>query len=1149
MNFYTPYKPMRKKHRLLFKIILTMKLTFLFTVLICVQASATGFAQQVTLSERNISLKKAFSVIQKQTKYVIWYENDLLQGTHNVNLSLNNASLQQALDACFKDQPLTYTIVDKNIVLQRKTALNTIKIYSEIKGTVKDEKGLGLPGVSVKVKGSSIASLTNGSGIYSISAPDGPVTLVFSYIGYETQEVAVTGKTEVNVQLKTSSSSLTDVVVVGYGTQKKTNLVSSVATVSGEVLENRPLVNLAQGLQGVLPNLNINLNNGAPGKGASFNIRGFTSMNGGDPLVLVDGVVMDPNLINPSDVESVSLLKDAGAVAIYGSRAAFGVLLITTKNPNKNTAPKFSVNSAYSSSRQTYLPQYLNSVDYVRMFMEADQTGKNGGTAAGEPFTDKDLEMTVKYFNDPANNSPVYPDPSNPNKYRYVGNTNWLDVLYPGWAPMLDNNISISGGQGKIAYMASLGNLNQTGLLKEADQKFNRYNATLKLSAEVTSWLDLNFKSTLNRTTYNTANVPGTTGATFDFAFIPTDLRPVMPVKHPDGNYAGQGNYTNMVGVMAQNGRATDVKNDLWLTGGFVLKPLKNFKVVGDLTWNNYAENITTQFKKFNEYGVNGVLLGTYPWTTPDRIFRSNASDNYHAINVYAEYGNTFFNDHSVKLMVGYNEELKQANSFNVIANNQLDPGLISLTPNSDATAVSSAVGNSLSEWAVQGAFLRFNYDYKNKYLLQVTGRQDATSRYAKGQRTVFTPSVSLGWRVSSESFFEPIKSVISDLKIRGSYGTSPNQVSGSNYPYIVTMPTGQSSYIFGSQKGNVVTAPGLVSTSFTWEKVTSKNIGLDLTAFKNKLDLSFDLYQRDTKGILRPGFAVPAVLGTAVPQRNSADVRTKGWELSVGWKDKIVSDLNYNLRLALSDNQAVVTKYENNPTGSLSDYYNGQKIGEVWGLVTDRFFNSDAEAAATNQAQVWGGKWLAGDLKYVDLDGNGKIDYGTNTLGNPGDQKVLGNNAPRYQFGLNLGLNYKGFDFTGFVQGTLKRDFWLGGNYFWGFTSEYAVPMNYNMDYWTPSNTEAYYPRLRFGGGGNFATQSKYKQNAAYARIKQLTLGYTFNNALLKKAKISKLRIYATGQNLFTITELNEGFDPELLGTTNYPLSKSFSFGLQLGF
>lgn len=299
MNFYTPYKPMRKKHRLLFKIILTMKLTFLFTVLICVQASATGFAQQVTLSERNISLKKAFSVIQKQTKYVIWYENDLLQGTHNVNLSLNNASLQQALDACFKDQPLTYTIVDKNIVLQRKTALNTIKIYSEIKGTVKDEKGLGLPGVSVKVKGSSIASLTNGSGIYSISAPDGPVTLVFSYIGYETQEVAVTGKTEVNVQLKTSSSSLTDVVVVGYGTQKKTNLVSSVATVSGEVLENRPLVNLAQGLQGVLPNLNINLNNGAPGKGASFNIRGFTSMNGGDPLVLVDGVVMDPNLINP----------------------------------------------------------------------------------------------------------------------------------------------------------------------------------------------------------------------------------------------------------------------------------------------------------------------------------------------------------------------------------------------------------------------------------------------------------------------------------------------------------------------------------------------------------------------------------------------------------------------------------------------------------------------------------------------------------------------------------------------------------------------------------------------------------------------------------------------------------------------------------
>ncbi|WP_341843354.1 TonB-dependent receptor [Chitinophaga caseinilytica] len=1143
MKLFTKHAANRQWHQLL----LIMKMSFVLTCLF-LQVHAGVYSQKrISVQADKLPVSQVLAMIEMKTSYRFFYNSDELRKLPPVSLNVTNSNLADVMSLVLASH-MRYRVMDDRLVVLGNDIEN--KQFKRLTGKLTDSKGGPVPGATIVIKGTTKGVASDAEGRFEIEVNNGDV-LVISMMGFKKQEIPVAGKDQLDIVLEADVAGLQEVLVVGYGTQKKANLTGAVASVGGEVLESRPLVNLAQGLQGVVPNLNVNMNNGAPGRGATFNIRGAGSITSGNdaPLVLVDGVVMDPNLINPADVQNVTVLKDAGSAAIYGSRAANGVILITTKNPNKHQPMRLSVNSTYSFNRPTYMPKYINSVDYIRMFREADRTGADGGRTSSEPFTAEDSIRAAEYYNNPANTSPVYVDPNNPNKYRYVGNTNWLDELYPGWAPMWDNSFSLSGGSGKISYVASLGYLKQDGLIEAADQRYKRYNASLRLNAEATSWLDLNFKAALNRSDFNTPNATQFAESNVnDFAFISSDLRPIMPVKHPDGNWAGQGSFTNPFAVMAENGRVKENKTDIWLTGGFTVKLLRNLRIVGDLTWNNYGAGRSIHYKAFKEYGVDGRLIGTYPWTNPDRLIRRASNDGYHAINIYSEYFTTFARNHNLKLMAGYNEELKQNLSFSATGRNLLDPTMESLTPNNDPTATSQSVANSISEWAVRGGFFRANYDFKEKYLLQLTGRYDGTSRYARGKRNVFSPSVSAAWRVSEENFFAGAKSWVNDLKLRASYGMLPNQLSDNPYPYITFMPTGTTGYLFGNNPGVIVGAPALVSADFTWEKVTTLNFGLDLTALNDRLTLGFDIYRRKTTDMITAGRLLPAILGTSSPARNSADLMNRGWELAIGWKDKIGSDVRYNVSLVLADNQAEITRYENNPTGNIGDHYVGKKWNEIWGLETDGFFTSNEEAAATDQTQIWAGKWLAGDIRYRDLNGDKKITRGSSTLSDPGDQKIIGNTTPRYTYGVNLGIEYKGFDFTAFFQGVGKRDWMPGGNYFWGFASEWAVPMEYHTNYWRPDNTNAYYPRLRFEGGGNFQAQSKYLQNAAYARLKQLTLGYTLPAEWLRVAKIQRLRVFATGQNLFTITKMHKAFDPELLGADSYPLSRTISFGLQLG-
>lgn len=620
-----------------------------------------------------------------------------------------------------------------------------------------------------------------------------------------------------------------------------------------------------------------------------------------------------------------------------------------------------------------------------------------------------------------------------------------------------------------------------------------------------------------------------------------------MPVYHPDGHFSGQGSYTNMVALMKLNGRQKYNINDVWLTGGVVIKPLNHVRVVADYTWNGYFYNKTQHYKAFNEYGVDGALLGTYPWTSPSRLTQSSNSDFYYAFNTYAEYENTFAEKHYLKVMAGYNEELKQNRGYGVTARNLIDPTLPSLVPNYDKNPALTA---AQSEWAVSGSFFRVNYIFSDKYLLEVNGRYDGTSRFRRGNRYLFAPSVSAGWRVSEEGFFSSLRQYVNDLKIRGSYGTLGNQFTATPYPYIATMPVGQTGYVFDDNLTSpYVGAPALVNPQFSWEKVNTVNIGVDATFLKNRLALTYDYYIRTTKDMIRGSAPLPGVIGANPPSVNAADMRTNGWELNLSWRDVISKDFSYSVTLNLYDYQTEITKYKLNPKGLLNDYYEGAKLNDVWGYVTAGYFRSAEEVAkSASQSGIWGGDWLPGDIRYVDMDGNGIINQGDNSLANPGDRRLIGNTTPRYQFGLNLSAEYKGFDATVFAQGTLKRDYWLGGTYFWGFSDEWSVPLKYHLDTWTPENTDAYYPVNKIGAWYNQQTQTKYKQNAAYARLKQATIGYSIPPTVLKRVKLTRVRAYVTGQNLFEITKLHKAFDPEVLDGTTYPLSRSWSFGLQIG-
>lgn len=1020
-------------------------------------------------------------------------------------------------------------------------------------GVVTDTTGETVIGASVVVKGTTNGTITGLDGTFSLSGVTKGSILVVSFVGYQNTEVKWNGQ-PLTIVLKEDTKVLDEVVVVGYGTQKKANLSGAVAAVDGKVLQDRPITNIGQGLQGVVPNLNITMNNGgAPGATSSFNIRGNTSLNGGSPLVLVDNVQMDANLVNPDDIESISVLKDAASASIYGARAAYGVILITTKKGKKSDKPTVSLSATgyWQSPALTF--HNVNSMQYLTMMDEAYQN--DGGS--GHYFKSQVYQYAEDYFNGKYD-SPVFFDTAyDTYKYGYCGNTDWWDELYKTSFSQI-YTANISGGNDRTTYYASVSMNDQGGILKAGDDKYNKYNANVNISSNITKWLNVSAKiahtytDELHPTGGTTAmNSTAYSGLSSYSGMMKGDLSPLMPVKHPDGHYAGQGSYTNPVAIMEQGGNAQYKQNDLWMTGAVKITPIKGLVINADYTWNFYGKSSNQHVQNFYDYTAVPGTENYYPWTNPSSVTVTNNDDYYNAFNAFAEYTFSLKEKHNFKVMVGYNQENKHKKYHYAGRKNLID----SSNPSLNLAYGDMAMNGSETHWSVNGFFARINYDYKGKYLLELNGRYDGSSKFPHGDRYAFFPSASVAWRVSEEKFWEPIRGWFDNFKLRASYGSLGNQALDEsrygNFPYLATygINTKYGALLNGTRPV-AVSVPGLVSASFTWETVNQIDFGFDASFFGGRLNTSFDWYRRNTKDMLTAGQALPAVLGTSVPQENAADMKTVGWEVSLEWNDRLSNGFGYHIKGVLSDYQASITKFSN-PTKLLGTHYVGEKLNEIWGYVSNGLFQSDEDAKAADQSYLSGGSWGAGDVKYEDLNNDGKIDIGKNTLDDSGDRKIIGNSTPRYSYGITAGFDYKGFDFEMFWQGIGKRDYWLGGSQFWGFTDEWCTPLTSSLDYWTEDNRDAYFPRLHHYGvnGGNHQVSTRYLQNAAYLRLKNVVLGYTIPRSITEKVKISRLRVFVQGENLLTFTPLIDSYDPETLNNMTYPINKKISVGLNLTF
>lgn len=1018
-------------------------------------------------------------------------------------------------------------------------------VQERVTGTVTDASGPVI-GATVMQKGTTNGTITDMDGKFSLDGVKKGDVIQITYIGYIPQEIAYTGK-PIQVRLVEDSKKLDEVVVVGYATVKKANLTGAVSAVDSKVLEDRPIINLGQGLQGTIPNLNITTS-GQPGKGSTYNVRGETSINGGSPLVLVDGVEMDPNLINPQDVASVSVLKDAASASIYGARAAYGVILITTKTGKKNMPTQVSLDASLSFNSPTTRPSYMNSMEYANWMNAA-----NNLTNGRDLFSADEMEHITAYFNDPANNSPVFVtnDPNSwqygncqAGKYAYCGNTDWMKEMYKKSYPLQQYNVNISGGSDKATYYTSVGYTNQGSLLRYGDEGFRKFNMVNNINYDINNWLNVSMKTSYIRTELSGIVQDGVHGE----AWIGNDTQPLMPVKHPDGNWAGQGNYTNFAAVLDEMGSRKTTKNDFWNTLALKLTPLKGMTINMDYTFNYYAEHNKNHIKSFNEYGVDGNFLQVFQYSKPNSVYEGQNNDTYNAFNFFGDYERTL-GKHYFKVMAGYNQETKHTRSFYAQREKLISNDL----PSMGSATGDKYVGNSDDSWATRSGFFRVNYTYADRYLIELNGRYDLSSKFPKNDRAVFNPSFSVGWKLSEESWFKnPTNGFFDELKIRGSYGSLANQALDNGWhSYLSTYGTGTMSYIMGGAQNQYVSPGGLVSTSITWEKVTQWDLGLDFAILDNRLQGTFDYYQRSTTGMLGAGKVLPGILGTSEPEENAADMVTRGWELSLSWNDRLENGFHYSASFNLSDTQAEITKFDN-PTKSLSSsYYEGQILGDIWGYEST-LFQSQAEIdAAPDQSQLDGGiKKVPGDIKFINLNGDNTVDNGENTVDNPGDMKIIGNNKARFRYGFNVSADWKGFDLGIFFQGVGKRDLMLPATFKWQYGSQWQVPVAAAQDYWREGNTSAYYPVARFNGSKALGqNQTRYLLNAAYLRLKSLSVGYTLPQALTQQWGIQKCRVYFSGENLLTFKHTPEGFDPELDNPYKYPQQKSLSVGINVTF
>jgi TonB-linked SusC/RagA family outer membrane protein len=1073
-----------------------------------------------------------------------------------------------------------------------------ISLYAQsrsVSGKVLDEQQVPIIGAAVIMAGEgSVGSVTDIDGNFALTVPSGDVTLNVTCLGYESKAVSVPNtQSMVTIILKEDSMMIDETVVVGYGTQKKVNLTGAITTVASKELENRTSHSLTNMLQGSVPGLNITTSSGTPGASGSINIRGVTSINDAEPIVVIDGAIGDLDRVNPNDVQSISVIKDAAAAAVYGARAAYGVILITTKSgSDKDGKAIVKYSGKFGWEEPTTSTDYETrgywSVYTVDKFWQAD-AGKKYTT-----YTDYDMGQLLARVNDKTEHPDrpwVVEDIRNGKRqWVYYANTDWYHELYKDQHPVQKHSVSISGGGKAVRYFLSASYDKKVGVIKQNPDVYQKYNLRSKLDFDINKWFKMS-----NNTSYfaSSYSFPGVGDVENAFAYAARHALAAFPLKNPDGSWvystpmiSGNYNVANGRHIVYGNDKNfnLDKYNDFQNTTELKFTPVKQFNITANFTYRNYTTSYTNRQTKFDYRVYPGADIQYYTsGAGEDKLTENIKRYNYLSGNVFATFEETWKDAHHLTVMAGLNAETWANKNVKALGKNLLSEDLNDLNliaPDVDGNVLTE-VGGGQNAYSLLGVFARVNYDYKGRYLFEASARYDGTSRFAAGSRWGLFPSGSLGWRISEEPFFAPAKKVVNNLKLRASYGSLGNQNVGY-YAHLRTISLNYfSNYTFGegSTKPKYSSLSNPVSSGLTWETTQQSNIGLDMTMFNNRLEFTAEAYIRDTKNMLTDGDALPGVFGADPPKANSADLRTKGYELSLSWRDQFNlagHPFGYSVRATMSDFRSHITKFDN-PTYTFGkSYYEGMRLGDIWGFVVDGLFATDEEAKQYTSevldcsyinGRMTGG-FLAGDLRFVDLDGDKVLGIGSNTVDKPGDRKILGNSLPSLQYGMTFAFDWLGFDVSAFFQGT-GNHYWYPHGFnmnFWGCYS-YSYVSFLQRDFiqrcWSEENPDAYFPRPRSysaTGGELSKVNSRYLQNVRYLRFKNLTVGYTLPKKWLDKVKVDKVRIYFTGENLHYWSPLKKNclyVDPESAFSRSsdvdnhmsYTWQKTMMFGIDITF
>ncbi len=1167
-----------------------MKLTAILSLLVLV-SFGNGYSQvKLSVNFNQADIREVITAIEEKTNYIFLYKDEIFDFSRRISANFNDAEFEEVLKSFCELANVDYELRDRQIILKEKAAptaavpMNLQQQQRDISGTVRDARGLPLPGVTVLIKGTTIGTVTDNSGTFRLNIPMNAQALEFSFVGMKRQEIEIGGRSTIIVVMEEESLGIEEVVAIGYGTQKKANLTGAVDNVSSEVFQNRSVTNVTQGLQGVMPNVNIRLMDGNPSGSPDINIRGLTSIGaGGSALVLVDGVEGDLSMVNPNDIESVSVLKDAASAAIYGARGAFGVILITTKS-----APRDKMSITYSANFSTKQPTTVfdhvtDGYVFAKMFNEAHL----GMTDYATPPVgiNKTVRFSPEYLAELKRRSE---DPSLPRtdinpatgEYWYFHNTNWYEELQKSSMSSNEHNLSISGGSEKTSFYLSGRYYFQEGLFRYNSDDYKTANIRARGSAQVLPWMQVTNNFEFSNVNYHYP-IDAAGEQVGPWAMIALEHFPMVPLKNPDGTLTYSAAYG--IGDFYYNKNAIDritnrFRNTTSATASFLDKKLT---INGDFTYSFIARGERTKRVPV-PYSVRPGAIEMLGATKNDLQETLN-NTKYIASNLYGEYETTFAAKHYVKLMAGANYEESERKRYSMRRDGLIFP---------DADDINLAIGENIlteggyEKWRTFGSFFRLNYIFSDRYLLEVNGRYDGSSKFPEYERFAFFPSVSVGWRITEESWLNLPEKLVSDIKIRGSYGSLGNGNIAS-YRFQELYSVRRHSRVLNNSLPLFTSQPTIIPDGLTWENSTTQNIGIDITMLSNKLQFIGDMYTRITSDMFTVGPTLPAVFGASPPRGNYADLETRGWEFMVQWRNRFdisKKPFNYKVRLSLADNISKVLKY-NNPDKRLTDYYEGQIIGEIWGYVTEGFFTSMEDIAShADQSlirQSNARRLLPGDIKFKDLNNDKIINGGDVTVANPGDRKIIGNSSPRYTYGFRLDTDWNNFFFNAFFQGVGKQDWYPspGASLFWGqYNRTYNDIPTWHMKpgiIWSEENPDSYFPRYRGHNaigdnviGRALLPQTKYLQNVAYVRLKSMQVGYNLPKNVISRINSDAARIFVTGENLWSWSPLykrTRDIDPENVRRSdsivrpaanynagdayNYPILSSFSVGLSVTF